>query len=129
MTLAQKENILHLRSQGQSYSQISRLLGVPVNTIKSLCHRANSTKATAQEKKDICKQCGAVLIQTPGHRQKTFCCTACRMQWWRHHPDAVNHKLNSYICCYCGKAFVSVGSRKRVYCSRDCYAKAVAAHE
>jgi len=129
MTLTQKEQILLLRAQGQSYARISRSTGVSVNTVKSLCQRTKAKKEQANQPLHGCKQCGAKLIQTPGHRQKTFCSTACRMKWWREHPEAVRHKLYTYVCGNCGKAFTSVGSRKRVYCCRECYMKAVSPHE
>ena len=129
MTLTQKEHILLLRSKGQSYTQISRSTGVSINTVKSLCQREKSRKAESSDKSSTCKQCGAKLIQTPGHRQKTFCCPPCRLKWWRQHPEEVRHRLYTYTCGYCGKTFTSVGSRKRVYCSRECYMKAVSAHE
>ena len=122
MKTQDKSRILTLKSQGHSYSEIAKLTGMSINTIKSVCLRSQNTKP-------VCRECGKVLRQTPGHRQKQFCNDACRMIWWQKHPEAVAHRQNAHTCEYCGQRFYSIGTRPRRFCSRTCYLRMVSRHE
>ena len=66
----------------------------------------------------LCKQCGKVVPQAKGRKQKLFCSDKCRQSWHQ-----LNRKMNGTykaICKYCGKEFMYYrGDRK--YCSRECY--------
>ncbi len=117
----EKTRITALKAQGHSYSEIAKITGLSIDTIKSMCLRGRNTK-------QVCRECGKVLRQTPGHRQKQFCNNTCRMLWWQKHPEAVAHKQNAHTCEYCGRIFYSIGTRPRRFCSRECYLRAVRRH-
>ena len=127
VTQQQKEQISKLRASGASFGKIASVLGVSVNTVKSYCKRnpisaeaASAPKATSHT--DHCPQCGAVLEQSPGHRQKRFCSPKCRMVWWSAHPEQMVRKnLSQVECLHCGTVFLQYGSRPRKFCSRGCY--------
>lgn len=127
VTQQQKENITALRAVGTSYGKIASELGISVNTIKSYCKRNlidnKAAHAPAQsEPADRCPQCNAILEQSPGHRQKRFCSSKCRLAWWKAHPEHMSHrKLVSVACQHCGDVFQQYGGRTRKYCSRNCY--------
>ena len=126
MTKQQKEQISKLRASGASFGKIASVLGVSVNTVKSYCKRnpisakaASAPKATSHT--DHCPQCGAVLKQSPGHRQKRFCSPKCRMAWWSAHPEQMVRKnLSQVQCHHCGTVFLQYGNRQRKFCSRGC---------
>lgn len=127
VTGQQKEQIMRMRAAGTSYGSIASALNISVNTVKSFCKRSpkgNPGKITAISAVDntSCPQCGAHLMQTPGHRQKRFCSTKCRMAWWSAHPEEMKRTATSTVHCErCGAAFVQYGSRPRKFCSRMCY--------
>ena len=100
------------------YKRISTLMGISINTVKSYCRRHPVSKY------GICQQCGKAIKQTPHKKAKKFCSDACRMAWWKEHPEQVNRKVYHLTCAWCGKPFDSVGSNNRQYCSRACYADA-----
>ena len=126
MTTQQKEQVLRLRVSGASYGSIAAALGLSVNTVKSCCKRSSANRLTMPPavKKNVpgnCSQCGAHLIQTPGHRQKRFCSEKCRMARWAA-PEEMKRAATSTVHCeYCGTAFLQYGSRPRKFCSRTCY--------
>ena len=126
MTPEQKELIMHLRAKGLSFGKIAATVGLSVNTVKSFCwrNRIDTTPPKYEDspKAEYCAQCGSLLMQTPGHRQKRFCTNRCRRLWWKEHPESMNRKAYSpYTCQHCGKAFLQYGSRQRKFCSRKCY--------
>lgn len=130
MTQEQKDKILGFRQEGMSYTKIAQLMDISVNTIKSFCQRIISTekpKKPAETTKismrtidsgHHCRQCGAHLSQIPGHREKKFCSTSCRMKWWGSHGAEMRHS-NPNLCRHCGKPFYGRSGRK--YCSHSCY--------
>ena len=127
VTQQQKEQISKLRASGASFGKIASVLGVSANTVKSYCKRNPISAETASVPKtppntNHCPQCGAVLEQSPGHRQKRFCSPKCRMAWWSEHPEQMVHKnLSQVECLHCGKVFLQNGNRPRKFCSRRCY--------
>lgn len=127
MNKQQKEHIIALRAKGISYGKIAAELGLSVNTVKSFCQRNKDGELVSKEERktepiDKCAQCGAKLLQQLGHRRKRFCSTACRMAWWRAHPDQMKRNVwHSARCCYCGKLFSYYGNRPRKYCGLECY--------
>lgn len=122
MTNEQKERILTLREKNMTMQAIADELGLSVNTVKSFCRRQKGKPLTTSGDVLLCKCCGKPVQQTPGRKTKLFCSDACRMKWWNSHQDQVNRKaLHKCTCAHCGKYFMAYGSRKRKYCSLDCY--------
>ena len=121
MTISQiqKQSILTMRQQGESFAEIAKLLSLSPNTVKSICHRSG-IQAAAVPKPDsnACKNCGNPLLQIPGKKQKTFCSVHCRTAWWNKTRSRKPYRLTCYCC---GKEFISFGNRKKKFCSRECY--------
>ena len=74
MTDAEKRTAEKLRAEGYSYNMISKMLGISLSTVKS--HIRRKAKIEPHSPTDspnviLCKRCGATLVNTPGHRQKT----------------------------------------------------------
>ena len=84
MTDNQKQQIKQYRDQGLSYSEISRMLGISVNSVKTYCKRHALGGAKAFDKKPstqfCCEQCGKHVKQNPGRKKKRFCSDSCRMK-------------------------------------------------
>lgn len=121
MTTQEKVKIIAMRAQGCGYKSIAGELGLSVNTVKSYCQRNREV----DPKQTGCKNCGALLIQTPHHKQKQFCCDRCRTKWWNAHRNELNRTaVHEQTCPQCGNTYVGYNSRKQVYCSRACYANA-----
>lgn len=127
MTDEQREQIRRLRYQGIGYGSIAELLSLPENTVKSFCKRNGLAGKLAKGKTEIpdghyCKCCGLPVLQNEKRKEKKFCSTECRMQYWRTHQDLVQHKaIYNYECAYCHKPFVAIGNPHRKYCSHACY--------
>ncbi len=114
-----KKSIFILRQQGESFTEIAKLLSLSPNTVKSICHRSNIHTLPAEEADShVCKNCGQPLIQIPGKKQKTFCSTECRSAWWNKTRSRKPYRLTCYCC---GKEFISFGNRRKKYCGRECY--------
>ena len=118
MTRDDTTKITELQNKKMGYKRISMLTGLPVNTVKSYCHRHPVSKY------EVCLQCGVPIKQTPHKRAKKFCSDTCRMAWWKAHPEQIHRKVYHLPCQWCGKTFDSIGNGKRQYCSRACYADA-----
>jgi DNA-binding XRE family transcriptional regulator len=127
MTNLQKNETARLRKDGMSYNKIAETLGVSKDTIKSFCRRNGLGNAAAVNSSgEFCRQCGESLGESV-HKTKRFCCDACRMAWWKAHPECLNRKaMYCFTCLCCGSGFESYGNKDRKYCSRSCYAKAKA---
>ena len=129
MTENEKDQIITYRKQGYGYSQISNLIGISKNSIKSFCKRhglggtvAYEASAPEPTEESVCEQCGKPVRQNPGRKLKRFCSDKCRMKWWNTHQDQVKRKANyNYTCACCGKAFMAYGNSTRKYCSHECY--------
>ena len=126
MTRSQKEAVMRMRSNGLGYTEIARLLGLSVNTLKSFGRRYDVPSPDILPRKDShsisdCKQCGAALTQTPKHRQKSFCSDRCRYAWWEQNR-ALAKNAKPTLCLSCGKPFFSRKPRK--YCNHNCYVAA-----
>lgn len=119
MTERQKQAIYTMRQEGQSYLVIADTLALSPNTIKSFCRRSGcKPEGVRARDSSLCRNCGKLLVQTPGGRKKTFCSDRCRYIWWNQKRGKKPYRL---ICCQCGKEFISYGNRKRKFCSRECY--------
>lgn len=125
MTLKEREEILLLRFEGMSYTQISDKLRISRNTVKSICQRMGIQPAEAAEENhdaDHCKLCGAALVQNATGKRKQFCSDQCRRVWWQQHQD--NRSLKSAIkakCAFCGRVFEDYEKNHRKYCCHACY--------
>lgn len=123
-----REEILRLRFEGKSYTQIADSLRISRNTVKSICQRMGIQPAeTSGENHDTdhCKQCEAVLVQHASGKRKQFCSDQCRRTWWTQHQD--NRRLKSAIkakCAFCGCAFEDYEKNHRKYCCHACYIQA-----
>ena len=127
----QKEAIQKLRLEGQSYTKIASVLGISENTVKSYCRRNKLGGVVLVSLDPVtvihCRQCGSIVKQTPGKKQKRYCSDQCRMTWWNAHPEAATRKsVQRFTCETCGRDFDGYVKRERKYCSRACYGKSKA---
>lgn len=130
MNTTQKEQLYLLRAKGLSYTKIAIKLGLSENTVKSFCRRNNLEKGFCEPSlgnfvtQHLCKNCGTELQQRKGSKQKIFCCSKCRLEWWNTHPEAVDRKaVYELVCTMCGNTFESYGNKSRKFCSHPCYIK------
>ena len=128
MTDKQKTELERLRTENYSYNQISTMLGVSLNTIKTYCRRHNLGGNITEKREKLtkgtskCLMCETSIMQTPGKREKKFCSDRCRNMWWNSHLELVNRKANyKYSCPFCKKEFTVYGNSHRKYCSHECY--------
>ena len=124
MTNEQKELLVEMRTNGLGYVKIADSLNISTNTVKSYCqrHGLGGVKDTAGIEVKRCKGCGKPVTQTPGKKEKLFCCDKCRLRWWNDHRELITRKANhEYICQCCGKPFIVYGNLNRKYCSQECY--------
>ena len=128
MNIQQKTEVASLRSQGFGYTKIAQALGLSKNTVKSYCKR-NNLSGAALENTDMpiltpsfCLECGKVITQVSGRKEKKFCSDECRHKWWNARPEKITRKaLYSYTCACCGKPFTAYGNSRRKYCCHACY--------
>ena len=124
MTKAEIKKLNTLRWEGRSASEISAILGISVNTVRSHIHRHPEVEGCKP-----CRNCGRPVVQHPGRKEKLFCSDKCRMEWWNSHREQVNKKAYYKLkCSYCGKEFESYGNKNRKYCCRQCYLNSLRAH-
>jgi len=128
MTAVLKENIINLRSKGESYASIADVLGLSKNTVKSFCQRINAPPKPAKpipkisEGRTYCKHCGNEVPANPGRKPKTFCSPECRTTWWAANPDQIKQKaVYNFVCAYCNQPFTAYGNKTRKYCTHACY--------
>ena len=112
MKETEKDAVMQLRQKGMGYSSIAKALSLSVNTVKSFCRRNNQKYDDVH----VCVQCGEIVPQKEGCKEKKFCSDTCRTKWWNHHTDLM--KKNA-VCHHCGKSFH--GRAERKYCSHSCY--------
>lgn len=120
MTNYERTQVDELRSRGLSFTEISKRTGIGVSALKMYISRSQSPVPDGH-----CLQCGSDLFFLPHKKQKKFCSDACRISWWNVHTDQLNHRSGTeQTCPVCGKPFTVSGNKKRIYCSRECYALA-----
>ena len=75
MTDEQRQQITNLRTAGNGYKKIGKLLGLSENTVKSFCQRRKLGGAVVNSNTEVavCKCCGKPVPQNPGRKQKKFC--------------------------------------------------------
>jgi len=115
-----RKKIVELKGQGKSYREIAALLNIPLGSVKGICSIVKK-----QENTTYCKRCGKPLVHVKGKKKKIFCCEECKNKWWTEHRDLIKKTVfRENTCMFCGKTFISYGSRKRFYCCRDHYDRA-----
>ena len=126
MTATQKQQIEHLRLNGESYTSIADVLNLSANTVKSFCQRNDLGVKSRGKKKQICEQCKKTM-RASQQTSRRFCSDDCRMTWWKAHPERRNRKtVYKFNCPVCHKPFTAYGNANRKYCSRKCYGKSKA---
>lgn len=126
MTDKQKNQIAVYREQGKSYTDISKLMDLSINSIKTYCKRHGLGGKLAYEAEvesdTSCEYCGKPVAQNPGRKKKRFCSNKCRNAWWDEHQDQVNKKAHyEFVCPHCQKPFSVYGNKNRKFCSHFCY--------
>ena len=130
MNANQKARVEQMRTEGCTYAAIAQEIGVNENTVKSYCRRNGlSGETVILDLGDIpgvttsrCKNCGRIVYQFPGRKEKKFCSDVCRNKWWSTHLSEINRKTMIELTCpCCGKTFRAYEYRKRKYCSHACY--------
>lgn len=122
MDLKQKERVSALRSRGEGYASIAKMLGLTKSQVSGYCRRAGIRRGDISCDSDICPECGSVIEQKRGCRRKRFCSDRCRMAWWNSHPEMVRRQANyDFVCAGCGRHFAAYGNAHRKYCSHACY--------
>ena len=112
MTTDEKNLILKMRKENKSYKEIAEATGKSRSSIISIILR--------EEKKpdNKCLFCGKNVVQTKGHRQKSFCDSKCRMKYWLANGCS-NKKIHK--CKKCGKEFYGYESQHPSFCSKNCF--------
>ena len=122
MTTTQKETIKQLREQHIGYTEISKAVGLPVNTIKSYCYRQGLHTEALLTNADVCKCCGKVIKVKSKTRPRIFCSDKCKNDWWyRNREVRKNENIVEYTCGSCGKRFTDYVHAERKFCSLACY--------
>ncbi len=122
MTNVEKNAIISMNEKGMSVNEISEILKISKNTIKSFLQRKRTD--------DVCLNCGAVLTHIPHKKKKKFCSDKCRMHYWNAHTNEMSHTSAVIVKCeVCGKDVLSYRKKTRRFCSRECAAKGRACHE
>lgn len=75
MTDEQRQKITNLRTAGNGYKKIGKLLGLSENTVKSFCQRRKLGGVVGEFNVEVavCRCCGKPVPQNPGRKQKKFC--------------------------------------------------------
>lgn len=146
MTDTEKRTAERVRAEGYTYGMISKTLGISLSTVKSHIRRraakepqievvrktsANTVILCLSDSEQstqpppaagiYCKRCGAPLVNTPGHRQKSFCSKSCQERYWREHRNiTLCASLISCTCSGCGKEILDYKGHHRKYCSHQC---------
>ena len=121
----QQEEIRRLRLAGRSYTQISELLGLSRNTVKSVCQRNDfhpSEEVGTTAELAHCKNCGISIPYVTGRKRRRFCSIACRRAWWSAHRNlGVKKTMVSFKCAFCGRIYEDYPNNSRKYCCHACY--------
>ena len=116
MNEIQKENLIFLKNQCRSYSDIASTLSISKSAVKSFFSRLKN-----EENSNICKNCGTILEKSSKSNIKKFCSDSCRYKWWRKNLENNRAYLKINVCKYCDKKFKSFDNKNRKYCSHKCY--------
>lgn len=117
MTELQKRQIKTLRTGGKGCSEIAKLVGLSVASVKMYCSR-NGIKPPESKQVSKCLNCGASLSMRDRGRKRLFCSDRCRVNYWRRNEVAA--AIHERTCAFCGRTFATY-DLKRKYCSHECY--------
>lgn len=125
----QRQKIRRLRNQGYGYLRISEQLGISSNTIRSFCKKENiagyikiGEQLKGKDNLTVCKQCNRKFYQVAGRKKKIFCSSSCCKVYWTLHKDKQRRLVpQKYNCQICNKEYFEYPTRKRKFCSRNCY--------
>lgn len=109
-TLKEKE-IIRLRRNGETLSDIATFVEMPLGSVKSFVAKHKIQPYT----EGYCKQCGEPLSYIKHKKKKAFCSNKCRTKWW---------KLNGtyyFTCKHCNQSFIKHRDDHPRYCSHACY--------
>ena len=125
MTEHERDEVRRLRIAGKSYTQISGIIGLSRNTVKSVCQRCGFQpvcEANSSNDLEYCRNCGVPILQVAGWKRRSFCSEACRRTWWSIHRNDGNKKTAAQTkCAFCGRAFEDYARTRRKYCCHACY--------
>lgn len=113
MTKEEKETILHLHSEGLSYRNISKIVGIPFTTISSFINKSTHIKT--------CAYCGKEFDISKNKHFRKFCSKKCCDLYWVKYGK--KHKAETKICPTCGSTFSTY--RHNTFCSHECYLKSI----
>ena len=109
VTNEQIEIVARLQQSGKGYRAIAAETGLPINSVKSWCRRHPADRTAPS----FCQQCGSELKQIPGKRARRFCSDACRMLWWKEHPENKSHRVAyRHVCRCCGVELAKARTRE-----------------
>ena len=87
MTDKEKQQIKALRESGESYAQISKMMDLPINSIKTYCRRNNLTSIDVEkeDKTSTCLECGNHQLRGfwQGYRSDEAAKIRERHRWWK----------------------------------------------
>ncbi len=122
MTNEQKIQIKLMREKLCGYAEISKALGLSLNSVKSYCLRNHLNTEALTKNAKRCKNCGKPIVAVSKTKPRIFCCDKCKLTWWKEHKNQ-NHSrfITEHICQTCGNVFNDYASANRKYCSEKCY--------
>lgn len=86
MTLEKRERVKEMRLEGLGYKKIAQEIGVSKSTVKTYCFRhglAGRGEDLAKAAGNLCRNCGAPIVQTPKRKKKLYCSDQCRYAYWK----------------------------------------------
>lgn len=93
MDKRKKEQIKTLRAAGYSYQQIADMFGMNRSTVSNYCLRNHidspnevAKPASITTHYGLCPNCQELFVLT-NKKNKRFCSTKCRMEYWRSQKD------------------------------------------
>ena len=119
MSFTKKDLIVAYREEGLSYREIADKTGTSEQFCRTVCSRASRKKQQSRPEPEmgLCRECGKLLVNLPGHKPKQFCSDDCRN---RFHNWEKMHKPYILTCEHCHNEFVAYGYPKKRFCSREC---------
>lgn len=112
MTIEQRNTILKMRKNNESFKSISQATGLGVSSVKMFCQRNNVCPDYV-----ACIECGMPIPK----KNKKFCSSICRKSWWNKHKKELYKNHYSFTCKCCNKVFFRSRNDHPKYCSHSCY--------
>lgn len=83
MTDKQKNQIAKYREEGYGYNQISKMMDLSLESIKTYCRRHGLNGVAAERRasgEHACLNCSITIIQNPSRKEKKFCSDRWRIR-------------------------------------------------